>query len=119
MAFLDYRPLAAGHVLLIPRNHVTDLIELPDDLIAPLFRNAKLLARALEIGLDAEGVFVATNVKISQSIPHLHIHLVPRRAKDGLFSQKLIWKRAPYPDETEALGLQDRIRRGIDEIRRG
>ncbi len=119
VAFLDHRPLAPGHLLVMPKTHVADIGDLPDDLVSPLFGSVKLLSRALEVGLDAEGVFVAVNIRISQSVPHLHVHIVPRRQKDGLFSQKLIWKRVPYPDEESAAAVQDRIRRAIDVIRRG
>jgi len=119
IAFLDHRPLAPGHLLAMPLTHVTDLGDLPDDLVSPLFGNVKLLSRALDVGLDAEGVFLAINVRISQSVPHLHVHVVPRRQKDGLFSQKLLWKRVPYPDEESAAAIQDRIRRAIDVIQRG
>jgi histidine triad (HIT) family protein len=119
VAFLDHRPLAPGHVLLAPRSHILDLVELPDDLLTPFFRTARLLAHAIEVGLGAEGTFLAINVKISQSVPHLHMHIVPRTRTDRLFSQKLLWKRSPYPDEETAAAVQERIRRAVDEIRRG
>ncbi len=84
LAFLDARPLFPGHTLLIPRVHYETLADLPAELAGPLLTNARLLARAVESGLGAEGSFVAINNRVSQSVPHLHVHIVPRRRKDGL-----------------------------------
>lgn len=97
VAFLDHRPLLHGHVLVMPKQHIATLHELPDDLLPPLFSTVRLLAGAVERGLDAEGAFTAINVKVSQSVPHLHVHVVPRNKRDGLFSKKLLWIRRPYP----------------------
>ena len=97
LAFLDHRPLFPGHCLLVPRAHYETLTDLPEPLLLPLFRNAQLLARAVEEALSAEGTFVAVNNRISQSVPHLHIHIVPRRRGDGL--KGFFWPRHPYPDE--------------------
>lgn len=116
VAFLDHRPLLPGHCLLVPRTHVETLPELPDGLVAPLFGTARLLCRAVETGMAAAGSFVAVNNKISQSVPHLHVHVVPRWPKDGLFSTKMIWKRSPYKDEVERRTAQAKIRRAIEEI---
>lgn len=99
LAFLDRRPLLPGHCLLVPRAHVATFADLPGALIAPLFGAAQLLARAVEEGLAADGSFVAINTRISQSVPHLHIHVVPRWRKDGLFARGLVWKRQPYASE--------------------
>lgn len=99
IAFLDSRPLFPGHLLLVPRDHLVTLGDLPDRLIEPLFRNARLLARAVEEGLEAEGSFVAMNNRVSQSVPHLHIHIVPRRRHDGL--KGFFWPRHGYSDEAE------------------
>lgn len=103
-AFLDDRPLFPGHLLLVPRVHYETFSDLPTALIEPLFLNARLLARALEVGLGAEGTFVAINNKISQSVPHLHIHVVPRRQKDGL--KGFFWPRRPYRDEAHLEEVQ-------------
>ena len=84
MAFLDHRPLFPGHTLLIPRLHVATLTDLPQSLVGPLFSNARTLAGAVQIACNSEGTFVAMNNRVSQSVPHLHIHIVPRRKKDGL-----------------------------------
>jgi len=99
LAFLDHRPLFPGHCLLVPKDHCETLIDLPSNLITPLFTNAQLLAHAVEIGMKAEGTFVAINNHISQSVPHLHIHIVPRRKKDGL--KGFFWPRHPYKDQNE------------------
>jgi histidine triad (HIT) family protein len=116
VVFLDHKPLLPGHCLVVPRTHVDDLTQLPDGLVAPLFGTVRLLSRAVEKGMAAEGSFNAINTKISQSVPHLHVHVVPRWKKDGLFSTKMIWKRTPYPDDASRQAAQERIRRAIAEI---
>lgn len=97
VAFLDRRPLFPGHTLLVPRDHHATLADLPAELVGPLFANAKLLARGIEEALGAEGSFVAINNRVSQSVPHLHIHIVPRRKGDGL--KGFFWPRQAYRDE--------------------
>jgi histidine triad (HIT) family protein len=119
VAFLDHRPLLAGHCLLVPRVHAETLPDLPEELLAPFFRDVQLLTRAVEKGLEAEGSFVAVNNRISQSVPHLHVHVVPRWKGDGLFSAKLLWKRAPYRDDAARRLVQAKIRRAIEEVRAG
>ncbi len=99
LAFLDHRPLFPGHCLLVPKTHYETLADLPVNLLAPLFATAQLLARAVEMGLQAEGSFVAMNNRISQSVPHLHVHIVPRRKHDGL--KGFFWPRQPYKNDTE------------------
>ena len=84
LAFLDHRPLFAGHCLLVPKDHYETLVDLPSNRVSPLFKNVQLLAHTMEKGLLADGSFVAINNRISQSVPHLHIHVVPRRKNDGL-----------------------------------
>ena len=100
VAFLDHRPLFPGHVLLIPRAHVATLLDLPDALLEPLMRWTRALTRAVEDAMGAEGAFVAINHKVSQSVPHLHVHLVPRRRGDGL--KGFFWPRHPYRDAAHA-----------------
>jgi len=78
LAFLDYRPLFPGHTLLVPKEHYETLADLPANLVGPFFGNVQRLAGAVERGMKAEGTFVAINNKVSQSIPHLHVHIVPR-----------------------------------------
>ena len=97
LAFLDVRPLFPGHTLLIPKQHYETLPELPAELLEPFFRTSQLLAEAVERGMAAEGTFVAMNNKVSQSVPHLHVHVVPRRKKDGL--RGFFWPRTKYDSE--------------------
>ncbi len=104
LAFLDHKPLFPGHLLLLPKGHYPTLPDLPARLIEPLFADAALLARALEAGLQAEGSFVAINNRVSQSVPHLHIHVVPRRRRDGL--KGFFWPRQPYRDEAHIREVQ-------------
>lgn len=108
LAFLDGRPLFLGHVLLIPKEHYQTLSDLPDKLLGPFFKNAQLLARAVEQAMEAEGSFVAINNRVSQSVPHLHVHIVPRRKKDGL--RGFFWPRQNHPDETAMTKAQAAIR---------
>ena len=113
-AFLDHRPVFPGHCLLIPKKHFETLTDLPSDLIQPLFRNAQLLARAVEQAMEAHGSFVAMNNRVSQSVPHLHIHIVPRRRKDGL--KGFFWPRYPYKTEDEAEAAQKAISETIASL---
>ncbi len=108
MAFLDHRPLFPGHCLLVPRQHYETLADLPPKLVEPFFSNVQLLARAVERALNAEGTFVAINNRVSQSVPHLHAHIVPRRRKDGL--KGFFWPRNKYESEEEKLNVQKAIR---------
>ena len=115
LAFLDHRPLFPGHCLLIPKSHLETLSDLPQSLIAPLFQNVQLVARAVESALQAQGTFVAMNNRVSQSVPHLHIHIVPRRRKDGL--KGFFWPRQPYQNEAEITLVQEAIRKAITELK--
>ncbi|MGI9603143.1 MAG: HIT family protein [Acidimicrobiales bacterium] len=100
MGFLDRKPLFPGHVLVVPLDHHETLTTLPPDLVEPLFANARRLATLMETSLGAEGSFVALNNRVSQSVPHLHVHVVPRRRKDGL--RGFFWPRNPYNDHAHA-----------------
>ena len=111
LAFLDSRPVFPGHTLLITKEHYETLDDLPADLIGPFFGNAQLLARGVERGMEAEGTFVAINNRVSQSVPHLHVHVVPRRKKDGL--RGFFWPRQAYKDEAEMKQAQESIRKGM------
>jgi len=115
LAFLDNRPLFPGHSLLVPREHHVTLLDLPDDLVSVLFTNARLLARAMEAGLDAEGSFVAVNNRVSQSVPHVHVHVVPRRRKDGL--RGFFWPRQKYTDEAHAGEVARTVRETVESLR--
>jgi histidine triad (HIT) family protein len=109
VGFLDHRPLLPGHCLLVPRAHYAVLTDLPAESRDALFADAQVLIGAIERGLAADGHFLALNGRISQSVPHLHLHLVPRRKGDGLFSPKLVWRRRPYPSDAEADATRQRI----------
>jgi histidine triad (HIT) family protein len=101
VAFLDHRPLFHGHTLLIPRAHHETLADLPDELVGPLFSRAQLLSRAVPEAMEKPGSFVALNNVVSQSVPHLHVHVVPRRKRDGL--KGFFWPRTKYesPEQME------------------
>ena len=107
LAFLDHRPLFYGHTLLVPREHVETLGDLSTKLVGPYFEAAQLLARAVESAMDAEGTFVAMNNRVSQSVPHLHVHVVPRRKKDGL--KGFFWPRTKYKNTEEMDEVQRKI----------
>ena len=115
LAFLDHRPVFPGHCLLVPKQHYETLIDLPANLIEPIFRDVQRLARAVETGMQGDGTFVAMNNRVSQSVPHLHVHVVPRRRKDGL--RGFFWPRYPYKSDEEAEVVQRAIRAAVDETR--
>ncbi|HEX6424471.1 MAG TPA: HIT domain-containing protein [Acidimicrobiales bacterium] len=114
MAFLDARPLFAGHTLLVPREHHETLADLPTDMLAPYFERAQRLAEAMETTLGAAGSFVAMNNRVSQSVPHLHTHVVPRNRKDGL--RGFFWPRGRYADDAEAVAVAARLRAGLSGL---
>lgn len=107
LAFLDHRPLFPGHCLLVPKEHLETLLDVPDTLLAPILGAARRLARAVEEATGAEGSFVAINNRVSQSVPHLHVHVVPRRKGDGL--RGFFWPRHPYASTEE----MERVRAAI------
>ena len=114
IAFLDIRPVFPGHTLLVPREHHETLPDLPAQLVPPLFGAAQLLAEGVRDALDAAGTFVAINNKVSQSVPHLHVHIVPRRFKDGL--RGFFWPRQKYPEgamETTAAAIREQLARPV------
>jgi histidine triad (HIT) family protein len=108
VAFLDHRPVFKGHVLVVPRVHVETLTDLPVDAVGPFFERVQRLAAAVQGGLGADGTFVAMNNVVSQSVPHLHVHVVPRRRKDGL--RGFFWPRVRYADDQERADYASRIR---------
>ena len=114
MAFLDTRPLFPGHTLLVPREHHETLADLPAGLLAPYFARAQRLAGAMESTLGAAGSFVAMNNRVSQSVPHLHTHVVPRNRKDGL--RGFFWPRGRYADDAEAAAVAARLRAGLSGL---
>jgi histidine triad (HIT) family protein len=110
VAFLDRAPLMPGHVLVVPKTHYETLAELPTQEVGPYFETVQLLATAVELAMAADGSFVAINIRISQSVPHLHTHIVPRKKGDGLFGKTFQWIRRPYPNEGAARAAQQAIR---------
>jgi histidine triad (HIT) family protein len=114
LAFLDHRPVFPGHCLLIPKEHYETLSDLPERLVGPFFKNAQLLARAVEDAMAAHGTFVAMNNRVSQSVPHLHVHIVPRRRKDGL--KGFFWPRSPYKSDDEAEAVRSAIRVAVHTL---
>jgi histidine triad (HIT) family protein len=115
LAFLDNRPLFPGHSLLIPRKHLETIWDLPDDLLATLFENARLLSQAVRDAMGAQGAFVAANNVVSQSVPHFHVHLVPRNRKDGL--RGFFWPRRKYESEAHAAKSAEAVRAAVEKLR--
>ena len=111
LAFLDNRPLFPGHSLLIPREHVETLGDLPDELIEPYFRAARLLSVAIRDAMGAQGSFVALNNVVSQSVPHLHTHVVPRVRKDGL--RGFFWPRRKYESDEHLAATAVKVREAV------
>ena len=110
IAFLDQRPVFPGHVLVVPRVHVETFLDLPPDDVGPLMQRVQRVAAAVERGLGADGSFVAMNNRVSQSVPHLHVHVVPRHRGDGL--RGFFWPRRKYqPGEAEEIAK--RLRNGM------
>jgi histidine triad (HIT) family protein len=113
VGFLDIRPVFKGHVLVVPRRHVETLSDLPDALVVPLLTSTRSVAAAMVSALSAQGSFVAMNNVVSQSVPHLHVHVVPRTKGDGL--RGFFWPRTRYADEAEQDAYADRLRRALGE----
>ena len=111
VAFLDHRPVFKGHVLLAPKGHVETLGDLPRELIEPSFLRAQLLSVGVKEALSADGSFVAINNTVSQSVPHLHVHVVPRRRKDGL--RGFFWPRTKYASDDEMAEYAEKIRAAV------
>jgi len=107
VAFLDARPVFKGHVLVVPRAHYVTLADLPPADVGPLFERVRLLSAALPAALGAQGTFVALNNVVSQSVPHLHVHVVPRRKGDGL--RGFFWPRGHYASEEEREATRRRL----------
>ncbi len=111
IAFLDVRPVFHGHSLLVPRDHYETLADLPDELVEPYFRNVRILSVAIPRAMGAEGSFVAINNVVSQSVPHLHTHVVPRVRKDGL--RGFFWPRTKYEHDDHASETAAKVREAV------
>ena len=111
VGFLDVRPVFKGHTLIVPREHVPTLVELPDALMMPFFGAARSVADAVRTAFDAQGSFVAVNNIVSQSVPHLHVHVVPRTKGDGL--RGFFWPRTKYADDAEAAEYAGKLRAAL------
>jgi histidine triad (HIT) family protein len=114
VAFLDHRPLFPGHCLVIPRGHIETLADLPRDEIEPFFETVQRLSRAVPEAMGKPGSFVAMNNVVSQSVPHLHVHVVPRKPKDGL--RGFFWPRQKYESEQQMAEARDAIRTALAEL---
>lgn len=114
IAFLDIRPIFPGHVLVIPRTHYETIDDLPEDQIQPLFSAAQKVARAVVAATESHGSFVAINNKVSQSVPHLHVHVVPRRFKDGL--RGFFWPRRKYDSDEAMASMAASIRSQVEAL---
>jgi histidine triad (HIT) family protein len=110
-AFLDHRPLFPGHLLVLPVRHTATLTDLAPELTGPFFRRVQLLTAAVQRGTAAKGSFVAMNNRVSQSVPHLHVHVVPRNPKDGL--RGFFWPRSRYRDEATAAATAEQLRAAL------
>jgi histidine triad (HIT) family protein len=111
VAFLDARPVFKGHLLVAPRQHYVTLPDLPSDLVGPLFSRVQRLSAAVPAALGAQGTFVALNNIVSQSVPHLHVHVVPRTRGDGL--RGFFWPRVKYASDEEAADYARRLREAL------
>lgn len=111
LAFLDHRPLFPGHTLLITKRHLRAIADLPPALLDSVFTNVRILAIAVQNAMSAEGTFIAVNNIVSQSVPHFHVHIVPRRQGDGL--RGFLWPRHKYASAAEAESVGKKIRDAI------
>jgi histidine triad (HIT) family protein len=115
VAFLDHRPLFPGHCLVIPRSHYETFADLPREVIEPFFATVQLLSRAVPEAMGKPGSFVAMNNIVSQSVPHLHVHVVPRKAKDGL--RGFFWPRQKYESDEQLAETRDAVKAAIERLR--
>ena len=115
VAFLDHRPLFPGHCLVIPREHYETLADLPQELLEPFFSTVQLLSRAIPDAMKKPGSFVAMNNVVSQSVPHLHVHVVPRKPKDGL--RGFFWPRQKYESDEQRDAARDAVRAALERLR--
>ena len=114
LAFLDHRPLFPGHCLVIPKSHLETIHDLPNSLLAPFFATVKMLAAAIERAMQAQGTLVAANNRVSQSVPHFHVHVVPRKKGDGL--KAFFWPRGKYKSPEEIGNVLSALREAIAQV---
>jgi histidine triad (HIT) family protein len=114
LTFLDHSPVFPGHLLIIPRTHVDNLMDLPGDQLQPFLKQVQRASRAVEAGLDAAGSFVAINNKVSQTVPHLHAHVIPRRKGDGM--KGFFWPRRHYRDDGHRLEIVEKLREAFRSL---
>jgi histidine triad (HIT) family protein len=112
VAFLDSRPVFKGHVLVVPRAHAETLADLPTRAVGPLFERVQQISGVMPGALGCQGTFVALNNKVSQSVPHLHVHVVPRTKGDGL--RGFFWPRHKYADDAEAAQYAGKLRAALE-----
>jgi histidine triad (HIT) family protein len=112
VAFLDHRPVFIGHTLVVPRAHADTLLDLSDRLVEPFFTAVRTLARAVQTAMEADGSFVGMNNVVSQSVPHLHAHVVPRKRKDGL--RGFFWPRTTYESDEHREQVAAAIRAAVE-----
>lgn len=113
--FLDHRPVFPGHCLLITKSHVESLADLPSALVQPVFARVQMMATAVQRAMNAEGTFVAINNIVSQSVPHFHVHIVPRRKGDGL--RGFFWPRQKYASDEQAAAVAEAIRKEVERLK--
>jgi len=113
VAFLDYKPLFKGHTLLVPRKHFADIYAMDDLTLSKMMKTVTIISMAVERATGSDGTFIAINNKVSQSVPHVHVHIVPRKHKDGL--KGFFWPRQSY-SEGEEKDYADRIRREVQAL---
>jgi histidine triad (HIT) family protein len=112
LTFLDHRPLFSGHCLVVPKNHFETLKDLPVSDVGTLFLRVQVISKAVQMAVGAEGTFVAMNNRVSQSVPHLHVHVVPRKKGDGL--KGFFWPRTKYGSNDEMIEVARRIAEEIE-----
>jgi histidine triad (HIT) family protein len=111
VAFLDARPLFPGHTLVVPHEHHETMTDLPAETVGPFFTRVRDITAAVESAMEAAGSFVAANNRVSQSVPHFHVHVVPRNRKDGL--RGFFWPRSRYGSEDEAEAVAAKLRSAL------
>lgn len=114
VAFLDRRPVFPGHALVVPREHHVTLADLPESLLTTVMYAVQRMSAAVPAAFGAQGTFVANNNIVSQSVPHLHVHVVPRTKGDGL--RGFFWPRRPYASDDEMAGYAERLRAALGGI---